>query len=160
MDRVAVCRVSRLPATHRRTGRIQRQVHVQSAGPARRLMRYAGGSCASNVSQFLLPTGALAIHGRASGAGPLVCWSQAAEALSTRPAKGVTFAGLIPTGLAVHMSRGSSMAKHPNTVPANRADALTADVLEGLKKEPKELSPVWFYDELGSFLFDNICELP
>ena len=52
------------------------------------------------------------------------------------------------------------MAKKPNTVPANAADALTADVLEGLKKEPKELSPVWFYDELGSFLFDNICELP
>lgn len=52
------------------------------------------------------------------------------------------------------------MAKHPNIVPAKRADALTADVLEGLKKEPKELSPVWFYDELGSFLFDNICELP
>jgi L-histidine Nalpha-methyltransferase len=52
------------------------------------------------------------------------------------------------------------MAKHPNIVPANRADALTADVLDGLKKEPKELSPVWFYDELGSFLFDNICELP
>lgn len=52
------------------------------------------------------------------------------------------------------------MAKHPSIVPANRADALTADVLEGLKKEPKELSPVWFYDELGSFLFDNICELP
>jgi L-histidine Nalpha-methyltransferase len=52
------------------------------------------------------------------------------------------------------------MAKKPNTVPANAADALTADVLEGLKKEPKELSPVWFYDELGSFLFDSICELP
>jgi L-histidine Nalpha-methyltransferase len=52
------------------------------------------------------------------------------------------------------------MAKKPNTVPANAADALTADVIEGLKKEPKELSPVWFYDELGSFLFDNICELP
>jgi L-histidine Nalpha-methyltransferase len=52
------------------------------------------------------------------------------------------------------------MAKKPNTVPASAADALTADVLEGLKKEPKELSPVWFYDELGSFLFDNICELP
>ena len=52
------------------------------------------------------------------------------------------------------------MAKHPNLVPAKRADALTTDVLEGLKKQPKELSPVWFYDELGSFLFDNICELP
>ena len=52
------------------------------------------------------------------------------------------------------------MAKKPNTVPANASDALTSDVLQGLKKEPKELSPVWFYDELGSFLFDNICELP
>lgn len=53
------------------------------------------------------------------------------------------------------------MAKHPSTVPAKAtADNLTNDVLEGLKKEPKELSPVWFYDELGSFLFDNICELP
>lgn len=52
------------------------------------------------------------------------------------------------------------MAKKPNTVPAKASDALTNDVLDGLKKEPKELSPVWFYDELGSFLFDNICELP
>jgi L-histidine Nalpha-methyltransferase len=52
------------------------------------------------------------------------------------------------------------MAKHPHLVHANPADALTTDVLEGLKKEPKELSSVWFYDELGSFLFENICELP
>lgn len=53
------------------------------------------------------------------------------------------------------------MAKHPNLVPAARgSDALTDEVLEGLRKEPKELSPVWFYDELGSFLFDSICELP
>ena len=53
------------------------------------------------------------------------------------------------------------MAKHPSTVPAKPSqDALTNDVLDGLKKEPKELSAVWFYDELGSFLFDNICELP
>ncbi|MBL8269304.1 L-histidine N(alpha)-methyltransferase [Steroidobacter sp.] len=53
------------------------------------------------------------------------------------------------------------MAKHPSTVPAKSThDALTEDVLDGLKKQPKQLSPVWFYDELGSFLFDNICELP
>jgi dimethylhistidine N-methyltransferase len=53
------------------------------------------------------------------------------------------------------------MAKHPNLVPAtSRPDTLAGSVLEGLKKEPKELSPVWFYDELGSFLFDSICELP
>jgi L-histidine N-alpha-methyltransferase len=43
---------------------------------------------------------------------------------------------------------------------ARTSDALTDTVLQGLKKDPKELSPVWFYDELGSFLFDSICELP
>lgn len=53
------------------------------------------------------------------------------------------------------------MAKHPNVIrAAAESDALTNDVLAGLKKEPKELSPLWFYDELGSFLFDSICELP
>jgi L-histidine Nalpha-methyltransferase len=53
------------------------------------------------------------------------------------------------------------MAKHPSTIAApSRADALTSGVLEGLRKHPRQLSPVWFYDELGSFLFDSICELP
>jgi uncharacterized SAM-dependent methyltransferase len=53
------------------------------------------------------------------------------------------------------------MAKHPSTIPApSRADALTNSVLEGMRKHPRQLSPVWFYDELGSFLFDSICELP
>jgi dimethylhistidine N-methyltransferase len=53
------------------------------------------------------------------------------------------------------------MTKHLNLVraPAEN-DALTKNVLQGLKKYPKELSPVWFYDEFGSVLFDNICELP
>lgn len=53
------------------------------------------------------------------------------------------------------------MAKHLGTAPApSRVDALTKAVLEDLEKTPKELSSVWFYDELGSFLFDSICELP
>jgi L-histidine Nalpha-methyltransferase len=53
------------------------------------------------------------------------------------------------------------MAKHPSIAPApTQTDALTREVLAGLKKRPKALSPVWFYDELGSFLFDSICELP
>jgi dimethylhistidine N-methyltransferase len=53
------------------------------------------------------------------------------------------------------------MAKHPNlSIATSRSDALSSEVLEGLKKTPKELSPVWFYDELGSFLFDSICDLP
>ena len=53
------------------------------------------------------------------------------------------------------------MAKHPSTIHApSKTDALTDGVLEGMRKHPRQLSPVWFYDELGSFLFDNICELP
>ena len=52
------------------------------------------------------------------------------------------------------------MSKRPNTVPVSRVDRLATSVLEGLRKTPKELSPVWFYDEHGSTLFDTICELP
>ena len=35
-----------------------------------------------------------------------------------------------------------------------------ADVLAGLQETPKRLSPVWFYDERGSALFDEITRLP
>lgn len=53
------------------------------------------------------------------------------------------------------------MAHRPSVIPAKEAsDHLSADVLGGLRKPPKELSLVWFYDELGSSLFDSICELP
>lgn len=34
------------------------------------------------------------------------------------------------------------------------------DVREGLRAHPKHLSPWYFYDALGSALFDAICELP
>ena len=40
------------------------------------------------------------------------------------------------------------------------APSLVADVLRGLKMSPKRLSPMYFYDERGSQLFDEICELP
>jgi dimethylhistidine N-methyltransferase len=52
------------------------------------------------------------------------------------------------------------MSKQPSVATATNIDQLTCDVLEGLRKTPKELSPVWFYDEFGSLLFDSICELP
>ncbi|PIM71387.1 L-histidine N(alpha)-methyltransferase [Streptomyces sp. JV178] len=38
--------------------------------------------------------------------------------------------------------------------------ALRADVLNGLTRTPKTLPPKWFYDALGSELFDRITELP
>ncbi len=52
------------------------------------------------------------------------------------------------------------MSKRPGVAPLSRVDELSASVLAGLRQTPKELSPVWFYDELGSTLFDRICELP
>ncbi|MEO1063354.1 MAG: L-histidine N(alpha)-methyltransferase [Actinomycetota bacterium] len=39
-------------------------------------------------------------------------------------------------------------------------ERLVADVVEGLKGEPRTLPPKWFYDERGSQLFDQITELP
>jgi len=44
--------------------------------------------------------------------------------------------------------------------PVDWAPSLVADVLQGLQSKPKRLSPTYFYDERGSQLFDQICELP
>ena len=38
--------------------------------------------------------------------------------------------------------------------------ALRRDVSEGLRKTPKSLPPKWFYDSVGSDLFDQITRLP
>lgn len=38
--------------------------------------------------------------------------------------------------------------------------ALRADVLDGLSQTPKSLPPKWFYDSVGSDLFDQITRLP
>jgi len=40
------------------------------------------------------------------------------------------------------------------------APSLVEDVLRGFRGTPKRLSPMYFYDERGSQLFDEICELP
>jgi L-histidine Nalpha-methyltransferase len=38
--------------------------------------------------------------------------------------------------------------------------ALRRDVLDGLRSSPKSLPPKWFYDSVGSELFDQITRLP
>ena len=43
---------------------------------------------------------------------------------------------------------------------AGARDSLAADVRAGLLASPKRLPPKYFYDELGSRLFDAICLLP
>jgi L-histidine N-alpha-methyltransferase len=40
------------------------------------------------------------------------------------------------------------------------ADALRRDVCDGLTRAPKSLPPKWFYDSVGSDLFDQITRLP
>ncbi len=39
-------------------------------------------------------------------------------------------------------------------------EALANDVRRGLSASPRTLPPKWFYDGVGSALFDEICELP
>ena len=44
--------------------------------------------------------------------------------------------------------------------PDHRRAAMAADAESGLTATPKTLPPVWFYDEHGSELFDEITRLP
>jgi L-histidine N-alpha-methyltransferase len=47
------------------------------------------------------------------------------------------------------------------SLPADAtAEALRADVREGLTRSPKQLPPKWFYDARGSELFEEITRLP
>ena len=50
------------------------------------------------------------------------------------------------------------LANHLQADSANRA--LRNDVQNGLTQTPKSLPPKWFYDEVGSDLFDQITRLP
>lgn len=51
-----------------------------------------------------------------------------------------------------------SLSNHLAADSAYRA--LRRDVLDGLQKVPKSLPPKWFYDAVGSDLFDRITRLP
>ncbi|HTI13748.1 MAG TPA: L-histidine N(alpha)-methyltransferase [Dictyobacter sp.] len=42
---------------------------------------------------------------------------------------------------------------------APQRDTFAQDIVDGLRKERKELPSKYFYDEVGSHLFDQICEL-
>ncbi|HZA11128.1 L-histidine N(alpha)-methyltransferase [Mycobacterium sp.] len=53
---------------------------------------------------------------------------------------------------------GVMLSNHLAADAANRA--LRRDVVHGLRQSPKSLPPKWFYDEVGSDLFDRITRLP
>ena len=67
MDGQRLSALSGLSRLARRGGRIQRQVHDQSDGAARRLLRHAARSHPRHLPQFLLSAPALAVHGPAAG---------------------------------------------------------------------------------------------
>lgn len=46
------------------------------------------------------------------------------------------------------------------TMPLASAPASGSDVIDGLTQTPKSLPPKYFYDDRGSQLFEQICELP
>ena len=48
----------------------------------------------------------------------------------------------------------------PLSAPSRIPAAFAADVLEGLKSDPKYLSAKYFYDSTGSRLFERITQLP
>src|SRR5438309_4629832 len=47
-----------------------------------------------------------------------------------------------------------------NRIPESESDSFARDVRTGLTSNPKTLPPKYFYDELGSHLFEAICHLP
>ena len=40
------------------------------------------------------------------------------------------------------------------------ADEFASELIAGLRATPRAVAPKWFYDQAGSELFDQICELP
>jgi L-histidine N-alpha-methyltransferase len=55
---------------------------------------------------------------------------------------------------------GSALTVEVFLTAAQLRSALEDDVLRGLTSQPKSIPPLWFYDEVGSRLFEDITRLP
>src|SRR4030095_5201104 len=86
--------------------------------------------------QLLLSAPALAVHGCAAGP---ECMTMAA-----------------PAQRQIRRDDDGTARRDDRVLTTQPLD----DALDGLRETPKRLSPVWFYDERGSALFEQICELP
>jgi L-histidine Nalpha-methyltransferase len=59
-----------------------------------------------------------------------------------------------------NVDRASSLSLSNHLAADSAARALRRDVHDGLRQTPKSLPPKWFYDSVGSDLFDQITRLP
>jgi L-histidine N-alpha-methyltransferase len=59
-----------------------------------------------------------------------------------------------------NVDRASSLSLSNHLAADSAAVALRRDVYDGLTRTPKTLPPKWFYDSVGSDLFDQITRLP
>ena len=58
------------------------------------------------------------------------------------------------------MRNDSASVLDSGALPDEGLLAQRIEILHGLRRLPKKLSPKFFYDQRGSELFDQICELP
>ncbi|MGH9305978.1 MAG: L-histidine N(alpha)-methyltransferase [Acidimicrobiales bacterium] len=66
----------------------------------------------------------------------------------------------VPTTASERADNGSDVGIEVHLGPADRRSMLEADVRAGLGGPVKALPPMWFYDQRGSELFEEITELP
>ena len=118
--------LSRDEAGRRGPRRIQREVHVQPARAAGRIVRDSRVAYPSHLPEFLPPRGSLAIHGNPPG-----------EELMTRTTTTIDRHDVALSGL----------------------DRFRHDVWHGLALPRKDMPCKYLYDDRGSALFDEICEL-
>ena len=52
------------------------------------------------------------------------------------------------------------LAEPSHAVTADPVDTFRRDLLAGLQQTPRSIPPKYFYDPVGSALFDRICALP
>src|SRR5258707_4637068 len=66
----------------------------------------------------------------------------------------------LPESWKIKMPATLLTPRAPSLRTANAVEQFAMDVREGLRKFPKQLSPKYFYDAIGSALFDAITLLP